>query len=132
MQVRITRSGGQSGAKVRPRDISRRFSRQCWPPTPHAAVELARHAGPRDLCPAGRRPAQLPDRFGDRALIRTVPPDDFNQELADPAAVKEYCAMTFDLTPPLTRITHAVGETAHPLGRAKRPAASPAGTSTRC
>ena len=74
----------------------------------------------------------LHERFGEAALILAVPSDDFNQELATEAEVKEYCAMTFDLTPPLTRITHAVGETAHPLGRAKRPAASPAGTSTRC
>lgn len=53
-------------------------------------------------------------RFGDRALIRAVPPDDFNQELAEAAAVKEYCAMTFDVRLPMTRITHAGGEAAHP------------------
>jgi glutathione peroxidase len=34
-----------------------------------------------------------------------VPSNDFDQELADEAAVKEYCAMTFDLTLPMTEIT---------------------------
>ena len=57
----------------------------------------------------------LHDRFGDRALILAVPSDDFNQELADEAAVKEYCAVTFDLTLPMTEITHVKGADAHPF-----------------
>lgn len=57
----------------------------------------------------------LHDRFGDRALILAVPSDDFNQELADEAAVKEYCAMTFDITLPMTEITHVRGAAAHPF-----------------
>ena len=57
----------------------------------------------------------LHDRFGDRALILAVPSDDFNQELADEAAVKEYCALTFDLTLPMTEITHVKGTEAHPF-----------------
>ena len=55
----------------------------------------------------------LHDRFGDMALILAVPSDDFNQELADEAAVKEYCALTFDLTLPMTEITHVKGAEAH-------------------
>jgi glutathione peroxidase len=57
----------------------------------------------------------LHDRFGDKALILAVPSDDFNQELADEAAVKEYCALTFDLTLPMTEITHVKGAEAHPF-----------------
>jgi glutathione peroxidase len=57
----------------------------------------------------------LHDRFGDRALILAVPSNDFEQELADEAAVKEYCAMTFDLTLPMTEITQVTGAEAHPF-----------------
>jgi glutathione peroxidase len=57
----------------------------------------------------------LHDRFGNEALILAVPSDDFNQELADEAAVKEYCAVTFDLTLPMTEITHVKGADAHPF-----------------
>ena len=57
----------------------------------------------------------LHERFGDRTLILAVPSDDFEQELADEAAVKEYCAMTFDLTLPMTEITHVTGAQAHPF-----------------
>ena len=57
----------------------------------------------------------LHERFGDRTLILAVPSNDFEQELADEAAVKEYCAMTFDLTLPMTEITHVKGAQAHPF-----------------
>jgi glutathione peroxidase len=57
----------------------------------------------------------LHERFGDKALILAVPSDDFNQELADEAAVKDYCAVTFDLTLPMTEITHVKGTDAHPF-----------------
>mgnify|MGYP001392231559 CR=1 FL=1 len=57
----------------------------------------------------------LHERFGEKALILAVPSDDFNQELGDEAAVKEYCAVTFDLTLPMTEITHVKGAEAHPF-----------------
>jgi glutathione peroxidase len=58
----------------------------------------------------------LHERFGpEGVLVLAVPSDDFNQELADEAAVKEYCAMTFDLTLPMTEITPVRGRTAHPF-----------------
>ncbi len=44
-----------------------------------------------------------------------VPSDDFAQELADEAAVKEYCAVNFDLTLPMTAITPVTGGAAHPF-----------------
>lgn len=57
----------------------------------------------------------LHERFGDRALILAVPSDDFRQELASEAEVKEYCATTFDITLPMTEITHVRGPDAHPF-----------------
>lgn len=48
-------------------------------------------------------------------LILAVPSDDFNQELADEAAVKEYCSINYDLTLPMTEITPVTGESAHPF-----------------
>ncbi|MGL4239192.1 glutathione peroxidase [Tabrizicola sp.] len=58
----------------------------------------------------------LYERFGPQGvLILAVPSDDFDQELADEAAVREYCAMTFDLTLPMTEITTVTGAGAHPF-----------------
>jgi glutathione peroxidase len=57
----------------------------------------------------------LHERFGDKALILAVPSDDFQQELASEAEVKEYCAMTFDITLPMTEITNVRGPAAHPF-----------------
>ena len=58
----------------------------------------------------------LHDRYAARGLlVLAVPSDDFNQELADAAAVKEYCAINFDLTLPMTDITHVRGAKAHPF-----------------
>ena len=57
----------------------------------------------------------LHEGFGDRVLILAVPSDDFNQELEDEAAVKEYCALTYDLTLPMTEITKVRGAAAHPF-----------------
>lgn len=57
----------------------------------------------------------LHERFKDKVLILAVPSDDFNQELVDETAVKEYCTLTFDLTLPMTEITHVKGAEAHPF-----------------
>jgi glutathione peroxidase len=57
----------------------------------------------------------LHERFGDAALILAVPSNDFEQELASGSEVKEYCAMTFDITLPMTDITHVRGPEAHPF-----------------
>jgi glutathione peroxidase len=57
----------------------------------------------------------LHERFGDQALILAVPSNDFAQELANEAEVKEYCAMTFDITLPMAEITHVRGPEAHPF-----------------
>ncbi|OZA01440.1 MAG: glutathione peroxidase [Rhodobacterales bacterium 17-64-5] len=58
----------------------------------------------------------LHDRFAaEGVLILAVPSNDFNQELGDEAAVKEFCATTFDLTLPMTEITTVTGAGAHPF-----------------
>lgn len=55
----------------------------------------------------------LDDRQGKPILA--VPSDDFNHEWASEAEVKKYCALTFDLTPPMTEITAVTGPEAHPF-----------------
>lgn len=58
----------------------------------------------------------LHETYGPRGLlVLAVSSDDFNQELADEAAVKEYCAVNFDLTLPMTGITPVTGPGAHPF-----------------
>lgn len=58
----------------------------------------------------------LHDAFGAKGLtVLAVPSDDFNQELSDAGAVKEFCAVNFNLTLPMTDITHVKGPKAHPF-----------------
>jgi glutathione peroxidase len=58
----------------------------------------------------------LQDKYASRGLVvLAVPSNDFNQELASGAEVKEYCAVNFDLTLPMTEITHVKGAEAHPF-----------------
>ncbi|WP_414897838.1 glutathione peroxidase [Rhodovulum sp. YEN HP10] len=60
----------------------------------------------------------LQDSYGPRGLVvLAVPSDDFNQELADEAAVKDFCEVNFGLTLPMTEITHVKGAEAHPFYR---------------
>lgn len=58
----------------------------------------------------------LHDSYADRGLVvLAVPSDDFRQELASAEEVKEYCAINFDLTIPMTDITPVTGDAAHPF-----------------
>lgn len=58
----------------------------------------------------------LHERYGPRGLVvLAVPSDDFDQELATGAEVREFCAMNFDLTLPMTEITEVTGPEAHPF-----------------
>lgn len=58
----------------------------------------------------------LHETYGPRGLlVLAVPSDDFNQELGSEADVKAYCATNFDLTLPMTTITHVRGPQAHPF-----------------
>ncbi|MBP0484203.1 glutathione peroxidase [Sagittula salina] len=58
----------------------------------------------------------LYDAEKDRGLVvLAVPSGDFRQELASNAAVADFCAVNFDLTLPMTTITHVRGSEAHPF-----------------
>lgn len=61
---------------------------------------------------------RLWDRFRDRGLVVLgVPSNDFRQELADEAAVAEFCETTFGIDFPMTGITAVTGANAHPFYR---------------
>jgi len=69
-------------------------------------------------------------RYREKGLVVVgVPSDDFNQELNDEAAVKEFCAVNFAIDFPMTGITPVTGTGAHPfyawarqeLGQARAP-----------
>lgn len=58
----------------------------------------------------------LYERYSDAGLVVLgVPSDDFSQELANGDQVKEFCAVNFNLTIPLTEITSVKGAKAHPF-----------------
>jgi glutathione peroxidase len=55
-------------------------------------------------------------RYRDRGLtVIGVPSDDFNQELGDEAAVREFCEMNFGIDFPMTSITRIRGTDRHPF-----------------
>src|SRR5690606_32147112 len=58
----------------------------------------------------------LHDSYGPRGLlVLAVPSNDFRQELGTDAEVRDYCAANFDLTLPMTTISHVRGPEAHPF-----------------
>ena len=57
----------------------------------------------------------LSDLYGDKAVVLAVPSNDFNQELASEAEVKEFCALNYDLTLPMTGIEHVAKGKLHPF-----------------
>jgi glutathione peroxidase len=61
---------------------------------------------------------EMHEQLGPRGLkVLAVPSNDFRQELDGNAAVKDYCAMRFDLTLAMAGITPVRGEAAHPFYR---------------
>lgn len=58
----------------------------------------------------------LYDTYRARGLVvLAVPSDDFNQEYATASQVKTFCHVNYDLTLPMTDITHVLGQDAHPF-----------------
>jgi glutathione peroxidase len=58
----------------------------------------------------------LHEGYADAGLtVLAVPSEDFRQELASEAEVKEFCEVNFDLTLPMTVITPVKGPQAHPF-----------------
>lgn len=54
--------------------------------------------------------------YRDKGLVVLgVPSDDFNQELASEAAVKDFCEMNYGIDFPMTAITHVRGSLRHPF-----------------
>ncbi|HEY9039636.1 MAG TPA: glutathione peroxidase [Roseovarius sp.] len=63
----------------------------------------------------------LYNKYRDRGLIvLAVPSDDFRQELATNAEVKEFCELQYGIDMPMTGITHVKGSRAHPLYQSLR------------
>ncbi|MDQ2090988.1 glutathione peroxidase [Marimonas arenosa] len=63
----------------------------------------------------------LYDRYRDRGLVvLAVPSDDFRQELASNAEVKEFCELQYGIDMPMTGITHVKGARAHPFYKSLR------------
>jgi glutathione peroxidase len=58
---------------------------------------------------------KLSDTLGEKAVVLAVPSDDFNQELSSDAEVKKFCALNYDLTLPMTTITHVAQGEVHPF-----------------
>ena len=84
-----------------------------WPGQPVLVANTA------SLCAFSGQYADLQDLYDTyRArglIVLAVPSDDFRQELATDAAVKEYCALTFGLDLPMSGITPVTGSDAHPF-----------------
>ncbi|SEW18789.1 glutathione peroxidase [Cognatiyoonia koreensis] len=58
----------------------------------------------------------LYDTYRERGLVvLAVPSDDFNQELASDAEVKEFCELQYGIDLPMTTITSVKGNAAHPF-----------------
>lgn len=58
----------------------------------------------------------LYDTYRDSGLIvLAVPSDDFQQELATDAEVKDFCELQYGIDMPMTTITHVKGSNAHPF-----------------
>ncbi|WP_425098631.1 glutathione peroxidase [Tropicibacter sp. S64] len=82
-----------------------------WKGRPVLVVNTASRCG---FTPQYNGLQDLYDRYKTRGLVvLAVPSDDFKQELATGAQVKEFCAVNFDLTLPMTDITHVKGPQAH-------------------
>lgn len=58
----------------------------------------------------------LYDKYRDKGLIViAVPSNDFKQELGEDEKVKQFCKINFNLSVPMTTITHVKGSNAHPF-----------------
>lgn len=58
----------------------------------------------------------LYDQYRDQGLVvLAVPSDDFKQELATNAEVKNFCELQYGIDMPMTEITHVKGADAHPF-----------------
>lgn len=83
-----------------------------WRGKPVLVVNTASQCG---FTPQYANLQALADRYEGRAMVLAVPSDDFAQELASDAEVKEFCEVNFDLTLPMTTIQHVAKGDLHPF-----------------
>lgn len=84
-----------------------------WRGRPVLVVNTASRCG---YTPQYTELQKLQDRYADQGLVvLAVPSNDFRQELATDKDVAEFCEVNFDLTLPMTTITHVRGDKAHPF-----------------
>jgi len=84
-----------------------------WKGQPVLVVNTASRCG---FTPQYNEVQALYDAYKDRGLVVVaVPSQDFKQELSSDEEVAEFCALNFDLTLPMTTITHVKGPDAHPF-----------------
>ena len=88
------------------------YSTTDWRGKPVLVVNTASLCG---FTPQYENLQDLADRYEGRAIVLAVPSDDFAQELASAAEVKEFCAVNFDLTLPMTNIEHVAKGEVHPF-----------------
>lgn len=88
------------------------YSTDDWRGMPVLVVNTASMCG---FTPQYEGLQALSDQYKGRAVVLAVPSDDFNQELASDAAVKEFCELNYALTLPMTTIEHVAKGAVHPL-----------------
>jgi glutathione peroxidase len=87
-----------------------------WAGRPVLVVNTASQCG---FTPQYRGLQELYDTYREAGLVvLAVPSDDFNQELEDAGAVKDFCEINYGLDLPMTDITPVRGAEAHPFYRA--------------
>jgi glutathione peroxidase len=57
----------------------------------------------------------LSDQYAGKAVVLAVPSNDFNQELATDAEVKEFCEVNFGITLPMSTTEHVEKGAVHPM-----------------
>lgn len=88
------------------------YSTAAWRGKPVLVVNTASLCG---FTPQYDNLQALSDRYDGRIVVLAVPSDDFAQELASEAEVKEFCAANFDLTLPMTTLQHVAKGDLHPF-----------------
>ena len=88
------------------------YSTAEWRGKPVLVVNTASLCG---FTPQYENLQDLADRYEGRAVVLAVPSDDFAQELASESEVKEFCAVNFDLTLPMSTILHVAKGEVHPF-----------------
>ncbi|GHF65788.1 glutathione peroxidase [Seohaeicola zhoushanensis] len=92
------------------------LSLEAWRGRPVLVVNTASQCG---FTPQYAALQKVFDTYSARGLVvLAVPSDDFNQELGSAAEVKAFCELNYDLTLPMTDITHVRGPQAHPFFKA--------------